>query len=146
MLERGQVDLVISHAPEAETLYLARNPDWRYRKIMFNTFVIVGPPADPAELRAETALENAVRRIAHGRSRFVSRGDQSGTHEREQLLWKLAGDRPNPSRIITSGAGMAVTLRQASELEAYTLSDRATFEQLHDSINRWSCGKGTAAC
>jgi tungstate transport system substrate-binding protein len=135
MLELRQADVVISHAPEAETIYLARHPDWRYRKIMFNEFVIVGPAADEARLRTATTLDEALRRLASGAARFVSRGDYSGTHEREQALWKMVDASPGKDRIVTSGAGMAVTLRQASELDAYTLTDRATFEQLKESIN-----------
>jgi tungstate transport system substrate-binding protein len=135
MLELRQADLVISHSPEAETVYVARHPDWLYRKIMFNEFVIVGPPADAAHVRTASTLEEAVRRIARSKSRFLSRADQSGTHEREQFLWKLAGAIPAPDRLMPSGAGMAVTLRQASELDAYTLTDRATFEQVKGAIN-----------
>lgn len=130
MLEVGHADVVISHAPEAERAYLERHAGWRYRKLMFNEFVVVGPMEDPADVRRAATLLDALRRIATSRSPFVSRGDQSGTHEREQTLWKVAAVAPAAERLVTSGAGMAATLRQASELSAYTLTDLATFEML----------------
>lgn len=133
-LERGEADVVISHAPETETEVLGRHPGWRYRKIMFNDFVVAGPLADSAAVASATSLEEALGRIVRSGAAFVSRGDQSGTHERERALWKLAGVAPAPDRLLTSGAGMAITLRQASDRDAYTLTDRATFEQVKPQL------------
>jgi tungstate transport system substrate-binding protein len=129
MLERGDADLVISHAPSAEKSALAAHPSWRYRKLMFNDFVIVGPPDDPAHLRGAADAGVTMQRIAASHSRFLSRGDQSGTHEREESLWQAAGARPSGDRLIVAGTGMGATLRIASETGAYTLTDRATFGQ-----------------
>jgi tungstate transport system substrate-binding protein len=135
MLEQGQSDIVISHAPEAEAAMLRKHAaTWHYRKIMYNDFVLVGPATDPAAVRSSATLAEALHRLAKSSSRFVSRGDQSGTHERERALWKLVGVAPASDRLLTSGAGMAVTLRQASDHVGYTLTDRATFEQLKSSI------------
>ena len=130
MLADGQADVVISHAPEAEAAMLRTHSSWRYRKIMFNDFVLVGPAKDPAGVSDASTLQDALARIVASAATFVSRGDQSGTHEREERLWVAAGVRPSGDSRRTSGAGMAVTLRQASDREAYTLSDRATFDQL----------------
>ena len=91
MLADGTVDLVISHAPETETRYLAEHRDWQYRKIAFNHFLVVGPRDDPAHVREARDIAEAFKRIAASGAPFVSRGDQSGTHEREQSLWKAAG-------------------------------------------------------
>lgn len=135
MLADGEADVVISHAPVAEAEMLARHRPWRYAKIMFNDFVIAGPPADPAGVGGETTLEGALRRLTSSGAPFVSRGDQSGTHEREQWLWKAAGAPPGEAALLTSGAGMAVTLRQASDRRAYTLTDRATFDQLKSQLD-----------
>jgi tungstate transport system substrate-binding protein len=135
MLERGVADVAISHAPEREAALVRTHPAWFYRKIMYNDFVIVGPPADPAAVRAAQDPASAMRRIAEKGSRFVSRGDSSGTHEREQQLWKAAGSEPGPKALIASGQGMAGTLRIASEMSAYTLSDRATFAQVGPAVN-----------
>ncbi|MGH9348552.1 MAG: substrate-binding domain-containing protein [Vicinamibacterales bacterium] len=133
LLEEGQADLVISHAPGMEAAMMATHAAaWHYRKIMYNDFVLVGPAADPAAARTAATLEDALRGIAASKTPFVSRGDRSGTHEREQALWQLAGIAPG--EVLTSGAGMAVTLRQASDQDAYTLADRATFEQMKGRV------------
>jgi tungstate transport system substrate-binding protein len=129
MLESGDADVVISHAPLTEAEFLARQPDWVYRKFMFNDFVLVGPLADPADVQAATSAADAMRRIAQSDARFLSRGDGSGTHEREQQLWEQAGTKPTPDRHVVAGSGMGSALRIASETRVYTLSDRATLTQ-----------------
>jgi tungstate transport system substrate-binding protein len=78
MLADQIVDLVISHAPESEARSLADHPDWRYRKLAYNHFVILGPPSDPADVRHATDAVDAFRRIAARDAIFVSRGDQPG--------------------------------------------------------------------
>jgi tungstate transport system substrate-binding protein len=134
MLARGDADMAISHAPAAESAALHANRDWRYRKIMFNDFVIVGPPDDSAHVKGASDAETAMRRIAVSSARFLSRGDRSGTHEREEVLWQRAGTRPSGDRLIVTGTGMGATLRAASETGAYTLTDRATFVQHTDVL------------
>ena len=142
MLKDGIVDLVISHAPETEMKYVAEHPDWRYQKLAFNRFIVVGPPDDPAHARGTKNVLDAFRRIAAAPVNFVSRGDSSGTHEREQKLWTLAGAIPASGRLLTSGQGMANTLRQADEKQAYTLSDEATFWQLQRQIDLVAISEG----
>ena len=134
MLARGDAALAISHAPNAEAAALRRHPDWSYRKFAFNEFVVVGPPGDPARVRQSSNAIDAFRRIAQSSARFVSRGDHSGTHETEERLWVLAQHRPGPDRLIVSGRGMAQALRHASEAEAYTLSDDATFDRFDSQL------------
>jgi tungstate transport system substrate-binding protein len=134
MLEDGTVDLVISHAPQAESRMLAAHPDWRYQKFATNRFVVVGPPSDPAHVREARDVVDAFARVAKSRSYFLSRGDDSGTHEREKELWAAAETTPESSRLLTSGAGMGATLRQADAQSAYTLSDDATFMQLRKDL------------
>ena len=135
MLSDQIVDLVISHAPQSEAQSLADHPDWRYKKIAYNRFVILGPPSDPAAVRHATDAVDAFRRIAAHDAVFVSRGDQSGTHEREMTLWSDARIDPDNERVLTSGGGMATTLRQADARLAYTLSDEATWWQLQPSLH-----------
>ena len=135
MLANGTAALVISHAPVAEADYLAKHPDWRYRKLAYNRFVVVGPASDPAQVSSAPDAATAFRRIADASVVFVSRGDQSGTHEREQLLWKLAAATPPADRLLISGAGMAQALRHTDEKNGYTLSDEATFWQLQRSLS-----------
>jgi tungstate transport system substrate-binding protein len=135
MMKDEIVDLVISHAPETEARYLADHPDWSYRKLAFNRFVIVGPASDPARVKETRTVLDAFRRVAAAPVEFVSRGDGSGTHEREQMLWKLAGAAPQNGRLLVSGRSMAITLRQAHEQQAYTLSDEATLWQLQRQLD-----------
>jgi len=134
MLGDGDADVAISHAPEAEAKALAGHPRWWYRKIMYNDFVLVGPAADPSKVRGAASLEDGLRRIAAGDAPFFSRADASGTYEREQVLWQLAGARPAANRLIATGAGMGTTLRVADQQAGYTLTDRATFLQLAPAL------------
>jgi tungstate transport system substrate-binding protein len=134
MLADGHADVAITHAPAREQAALSAHPAWYYRKILFNDFLIVGPPQDPARVRASSSAVAAMRTIAGSRAAFLSRGDQSGTHEREEELWRLAGVRPGADRLIVAGAGMGQTLRIASSTGAYTLTDRGTYESLRQSL------------
>jgi tungstate transport system substrate-binding protein len=134
MLATGDADLVISHAPEAEAEALRTHRDWRYQKVMFNDFVLVGPASDPGGVGQAGDASDAMRRIAGSTARFISRGDQSGTHEREEALWQSAGIRPPAGRLVVAGAAMGATLRIASETESYSLSDRGTFLRLANSL------------
>ena len=134
MLGDGSADVVISHAPDAETRALALHPRWVYSKMMFNDFVIVGPGTDPARVKDASTAEDAFRRIARSDTRFISRGDSSGTHERERLLWQLAGAAPSSDRLVIAGQGMGTTLRIADQTMAYTLTDRGTFAQNASSM------------
>jgi tungstate transport system substrate-binding protein len=134
MLKRQFADVVISHAPAAEAAFLQEFPGARYRKIMFNDFVVVGPSTDPAGVRAARDAADAFTRIATSGEQWISRGDESGTHEREKDLWTQAARMPDASRVTTTGQGMSATLRQADG-RGYTLTDRATFLQLQPQID-----------
>ena len=135
MLADGVVDFVMSHAPDTELRFLQAHPDWSYRKFAHNRFVIAGPPADPAGVRDAPDAAAAFARIARSAERFVSRGDESGTHERERSLWAAAGHAPAAARLIVSGRGMAQALRHADELHAYVLTDEPTFRQLRSGLS-----------
>jgi tungstate transport system substrate-binding protein len=135
LLRRGDIDVALTHDPVAEAVFLKETPSAVYRKVMFNDFVVVGPPDDVALVRQATSAADAMRRIASGRVAFVSRGDESGTHARERQLWEKAGAKPPPDRLLETGQGMAATLRVASERHGYTLADRATFAQLANTLS-----------
>lgn len=137
MGRRGDADVVLAHAPEAERLLVDSGFFVRRRLVMHNDFLLVGPAADPAGLRGMTDAVAAFRRIAERHATFVSRGDQSGTHQREQQLWKRAGvAQPAPGGwYIESGQGMGATLQLADEKDAYTLTDRATFLAWGDKLH-----------
>jgi tungstate transport system substrate-binding protein len=135
MLAAGTADVVISHAPAREAEMLQAHPSWWFRKILFNDFVIAGPPDDPAGIRGMDSAVDAMRRIASSSATFLSRGDESGTHERERELWAAAGRSPPAARLVVAGAGMGQTLRIAGQTGAYTLTDRATFVALAGSVS-----------
>lgn len=130
MARRGDADVVLTHAPELERRYSDAGHLVGGRLLMRNDFVLVGPPEDGAQARAAATLDAAMRRIAAS-GRFVSRGDGSGTEERELELWRAAGVAPDTlaSRVET-GQGQGATLLVASERGAYTLTDRATYTVL----------------
>jgi tungstate transport system substrate-binding protein len=134
LLKRGEAAVGLTHDPAAEAAALSAGVITGYRKIMFNDFVIVGPPADPAGIARASGAVDAFARIADHDAVFVSRGDASGTYSREQELWALAKRRPVSHRLVEVGQGMGGTLRVANEMSAYTLSDRATFEQFRSAL------------
>ena len=129
MGRRGDADVVLAHAPEAERVLVDSGYFITRRLVMHNDFLIVGPAADPAHLGGMTDALAALRRLAERGAPFVSRGDQSGTHKLEQKLWRLAGIKPPGAGgwYIEAGHGMGETLQMADEKRAYTITDRATY-------------------
>jgi len=124
---RGEADVVLAHAAELEKKYVAEGKMHDRRLVMYNDFVIIGPADDPARIKGMTSAAQAMKAIAQTGSRFVSRGDNSGTHLLEKSLWKLAAVEPASPWYIESGQGMGLTLGVADERNAYTLTDRGTF-------------------
>jgi tungstate transport system substrate-binding protein len=124
---RGEADVTLAHAPSVEKKYVQEGKMSNRRLVMYNDFVIIGPPDDPAKIRGVPKAVDALKRIAESQSRFVSRGDKSGTHVLEQGLWKQAGVEPKGAWYIESGQGMGQTLGIANDRRAYTLTDRGTF-------------------
>jgi tungstate transport system substrate-binding protein len=125
---RGEADVVLVHAPEAERRWLAEGNGTERLLVMHNDFLIVGPPGDPAGIAGGRSALDALRRIAERRATWVSRDDGSGTDQLEKRLWREAGLSPEgqPWRLV-SGQGMGATLLLADQKQAYTLSDRATY-------------------
>lgn len=124
---RGDVDVILVHDPAREKAFVAAGHGVNRRELMYNDFVLVGPPSDPAGAAAQPDVLSAFRTVASSRASFVSRDDRSGTHSAELRLWKAAGTRMTGKRYIQAGVGMAQALLMASEKRAYTLSDRGTF-------------------
>lgn len=131
---RGDADVLLTHSPGAEQKFM--NEGWGAKRlaVMHNDFVIVGPADDGAKIKASRNAADAFKAIADGRSAFVSRGDDSGTHKKELEIWKAAGQRPDRDWYLSAGTGMAQALRIANEKSAYTLSDRATFLALGSEL------------
>ena len=136
LAERGDVDVVLVHAPDAEQAFVDAGWGVNRRSVMVNDFLIVGPPDDPAEVKKAASLANALERIkASGGTRFVSRGDDSGTHQKELSLWSLAGGPPSKGSYLDAGQGMEATLRIAHEKRAYTLTDRGTYLAVRKTLD-----------
>lgn len=126
---RGDGDLLIVHDEEAELAFVASGHGLERRDLMHNDFVIVGPEDDPAGLAAAEDPQDALARIAAARAPFLSRGDDSGTHRFERRLWAALGRDPAAfgGWYRETGAGMGATLRVATEMDGYVLTDRGTW-------------------
>jgi len=126
----GDVDAILVHARPVEQALVEAAVATHRREIMYNDFVLVGPRSDPAGIARATDAVAALRAIARSHAIFVSRGDDSGTHKRELELWGKAGiaadDRP-VAWYKAVGAGMGTALNIASGLDAYILTDRASW-------------------
>ena len=124
--EAGDVDAVLCHAPSAEKAFMRAGHGVRHESLMHNFFVVAGPADDPAGVKGNDVIAG-LRKIAAGNHRFVSRGDDSGTHKRELTLWEMAGGRPEWSSYIESGQGQGPTNVMADEMNAYVLTDEGTW-------------------
>jgi tungstate transport system substrate-binding protein len=132
--KRGEADVVLAHSPAAEQTFMEEGYGSERRTVMFNDFVIVGPEDDPAGIAGNPSAVEAMRQIADSQSRFVSRGDESGTNALELQLWKQAGIEPAGEWYIESGTGMGETLTIANERGAYTITDRGTYLALRNRL------------
>jgi tungstate transport system substrate-binding protein len=138
-LELGKncdVDVLLVHAPDLEKAFVSEGYGVNRKEVMYNDFVIIGPPSDPADVKDMTVVE-ALKTIHSKKALFASRGDNSGTHAKELGLWKIAGinEPDKESWYIQTGQGMLNTINIAAERDAYTLTDRGTFikyEANHD--------------
>jgi len=122
------VDVLLVHAPEAEMKYVEEGSGIDRTELMYNDFVFIGPPSDPAGVKG-TSVKDALGVIASKKAAFASRGDNSGTHKKELTLWKhaqLAVPDKEPWYIQT-GQGMLSTINIAAERDAYTMTDRGTY-------------------
>jgi len=124
---RGDVDVVLVHARPAEEAFVVAGYGVARHEIMYNDFIIVGPEDDPARVRGMQDAGKALARIVAADAAFVSRGDDSGTHKKEQAIWQLAGIEPEGRWYRQVGQGMGKTLQIAGEMNAYTLVDRGTW-------------------
>ncbi|MDD4073630.1 MAG: substrate-binding domain-containing protein [Desulfobacterales bacterium] len=144
----GNVDVIFVHAKAREEKFVSEGWGTKRYAVMHNDFVILGPSADPAGIKGETDAAKALKKIAESGSLFVSRGDDSGTHTKEQALWKLTGlpliehtspitsgsqtrqirfIQPDGKWYMSIGQGMGKTLTFADEKRAYALADRGTY-------------------
>jgi tungstate transport system substrate-binding protein len=132
--ERGDADVILAHAPAAESAFMRAGSGLTRRVVAWNFFVLAGPRSDPAGAAGAPSAAEALRRIAATGLTFVSRGDSSGTHQRELALWRAAGGRPAWHGYVETGQGMGLTLLVAEERRGYALSDAATLQAFKDRV------------
>jgi tungstate transport system substrate-binding protein len=127
LLEERKVDMVLAHAPTAERKALADGWAMGRNLIGSNEFWIVGPASDPAKIASATDAADAFKRIQDSGSKFVSRGDNSGTHQKENEIWKAAGRSPDNATLIITKDFMTASMKRANDEGAYFLTDSSTF-------------------
>ncbi len=126
----GDGDVLLVHAKPAELKFVKAGFGVKRSDLMYNDFVIVGPPNDPAKVGGMKNAIAALKKIAATKAAFASRGDDSGTHKKERALWKQAGVDPTEASgkwYRETGSGMGATLNAAVGMGAYTMTDRATW-------------------
>ena len=146
----GNVDVIFVHAKDREMEFVEKGYGTKRYAVMHNDFIIIGPASDPAGIKGSKDSAEALKKIAAAKVPFISRGDDSGTHTKEQEIWAAAGitlidhdvtlvkegkevkvssKKPADSDIwyISIGQGMGKTITFADEKQAYTLSDRGTY-------------------
>ena len=131
---RGDADVLLVHDPASEEGFMAEGYGQERRAVMYNDFVLVGPPDNPAGVKGLDTVVKAFARIAERKKPFLSRGDESGTHQKELAIWRRAGIEPAGDWYVRAGTGMGALLRMADQKQAYTLSDRGTYLAQHGGM------------
>ncbi|MBL6990438.1 MAG: substrate-binding domain-containing protein [Bacteriovoracaceae bacterium] len=153
----GNADILLVHAPDQEREFILNGYGDKRVEVMHNDFVIIGPSDDPANVKGEKFAAKVLAKIAKEGATFISRGDNSGTHMKEQKLWHLSKMKliSKAKEIITAkgkkeikfmrpvggwyrsiGRGMGATIHYATEVQAYTLTDRGTYYAYHHDTKR----------
>ena len=134
--QNGDADVILVHARSREDAFVADGYGLARHDVMYNDFILVGPPDDPAGIGATGSAAEAFAAIAQAQASFASRGDDSGTHTKELSIWQAAGIEPDPEQAwyLSLGQGMGETLQFASESGAYTLADRGTYLSQRDNL------------
>jgi tungstate transport system substrate-binding protein len=136
MARQGEFDVILTHSPADEDKFIADGEGVEKRPVMRNFFVIAGPETDPAGVRGSEDIRDALGRIAAAGQTFVSRGDNSGTHRREQSFWEELGIAPeNYPWYQVSGSGQGQSLLVAADKDAYTLVDSSTFAAFRERVD-----------
>lgn len=146
MGQKGEADVLLVHSPDAEKKFMDEGYGFNRRLVMHNDFILVGPGADPARIKALQSSADALKLIAKANALFMSRGDNSGTHAKEKKLWKKADINPVGMKWYQeTGLGMGQTLSVASEKQGYTLADRGTYLALKKNLGLDILVEGDAA-
>lgn len=133
----GEADVLLVHAKASEEEFVKLGYGTERFDVMYNDFIVVGPEADPAEIKkvSPNDVVQGFKKIYETNSTFLSRGDDSGTNKMEISLWDAAGlETSNKEFYVSAGKGMGDVLTMANEMQAYTLSDRATYLNIMDKL------------
>jgi tungstate transport system substrate-binding protein len=130
----GDVDVTMVHARSKEDKFVAGGNGVNRRDVMYNDYVVLGPKNDPAGIKSAKTAAEAFAKLATAKVKFISRGDDSGTHTMEKSLWKAAGVTPIGEWYVEAGQGMGNVITMANELQGYTISDRGTFVAYRDKV------------
>lgn len=133
MGQRGEADVLLVHSRANEDKFMADGFGSIREDVMYNDFVLIGPAADPAGAKGQTPAK-ALAAIVAAQSTFVTRGDNSGTHNKEKTLWTKAGITPEGAWYVNVGQGMGEAARIANEKQAYILIDRGTYLALKKTL------------
>lgn len=125
--ENGDVDVVLVHAREMEDKFVTDGFGVNRKDVMYNDFVIIGPSSDPAGVKGAKTAAEAFLKIISKNAIFISRGDESGTHQKEKEIWKVANISPKGSWYVEAGQGMGEAINMATERQGYALADRGTY-------------------
>jgi tungstate transport system substrate-binding protein len=135
MGQKGEADVLLVHSPDAEKKFMAEGNGVNRLIVMHNDFIVIGPSADPAAIKGAASTVEAFKKIASAGSIFLSRGDNSGTHAKEQGIWKAAGIKPEGQKWYQqTGLGMGQTLNVAAEKRGYTIADRGTWLSMQQKL------------
>ncbi|MGE5628964.1 MAG: substrate-binding domain-containing protein [Solirubrobacterales bacterium] len=132
----GNADLIWVHSKAAEEKFVSDGYGLKRIPVMYNYFVVVGPKDDPAKIKGSGLdATKAFAKIAESKSKFVSRGDKSGTNTKELSLWSASKITPAGDWYVSAGKGMGAVLTMASEMKGYTLTDKATYLTMKDKLD-----------
>ena len=132
----GEADVLLVHAKASEEQFVADGYGVERFDVMYNDFVVVGPKSDEAGIKVAAGKDvlKSFEMLNQDKVKFVSRGDDSGTHKKELEFWKAINVEPSGDNYISAGKGMGDVLLMASEMKAYTLTDRATYLSMMNNL------------
>ncbi len=133
--EQGDVDVLLTHAPEDEKQFIKSGYGLKRYPVMHNDFILLGPIDDPAEIKKANSLSETFKKLLVSGNKFISRGDDSGTHKKELAIWKENNFLPEGNWYTQAGMGMGSVLLLANERQAYTLTDRGTYLAFKERLN-----------
>lgn len=138
MGKNGEADVLLVHDTKSEEEFVKEGFAKERQDVMYNDFVLVGPKDDKLKLKeisGDEKIKQGLSSILENKATFISRGDDSGTHKKELRLWEGASLKPEGDWYVSTGSGMGEVLKMASEKQGCTLSDRATYLAMKDSLD-----------